>query len=109
MQLTKAQRPQTAATVGGHIVGEHRIGQQGHVTKDVMENVGLAQIVQLICVPNEPTGGKAPVRQMVEEDHVGHETGHSDDCPPGQPLQLNIDLPEIRNAGAVQIQHLKAS
>jgi hypothetical protein len=53
------------------------------MAEDVVEDVGLLQVVELVGPADELAGREAPVRQVVEEDLVGHQAGHGHHLPAG--------------------------
>lgn len=48
-----------AAAVGLHVVGEHRIEQQRHVTEQVVEQVRLGQVIELVGLRIHQVTGNA--------------------------------------------------
>ena len=58
------------------------------MAEDVVEDIGLFDVVELVGAADELAGRKAPVGEVIEEDVVRHERGHSDDAPTGQLLQV---------------------
>ena len=77
------------------------------MAEDIVEDVGLLQVVELLGPADELAGGKAPVGQMVEEDVVRHQPRHGHHAPAGQPLQLRIDPLEVGDAAAMQIERVE--
>ena len=108
MQPAKLQRPCAAAAVGGHVVGEHRVGQHGDMAEHVVEDVGLLQVVELVRLADEAARREAPVGQVVEEDVVGHETRNGHHRPAGQRPQPLIGPLEIGHAFAAEVQRLQS-
>ena len=50
-----------------HVVGIGGIGEERHVAEDIVENVGLLQIVELRAAADEGPGRKLPVGQHLEK------------------------------------------
>ena len=75
---------QTAFAVGLQIIGEHRMHQHRHVAEDIVEDVGLLEVVELRSARRMNCPGReAAMREMVEE-HLGrHEPRHGHDLPTG--------------------------
>jgi hypothetical protein len=48
---------------------------------DVVEDIRLLEIIHLLGLADPPGHGKAPRREMGEEDFVGDEAGHRHDLP----------------------------
>ena len=97
LQVPEAQRLQPAFAVGLHVVGEDRVHQQRHMAADVVEDVGLLQVIELVAAPNEAGRRKAAAREMGEEHIVRHEPGHRDDPPPGRGVENIAQAAEIGN------------
>ncbi len=108
-KATQAHRPLAAPAIGLHVVGEHRIGQHRDVAEDIVEDVGLLQVVQLMRLADELAGREAAIGQVIEEHIVGHQARHGDHAPTGQALELLVDAIEVRNARAVQVQRVEAA
>jgi hypothetical protein len=102
------RRAEPALAIGLHVVGEDRVGEQGDVAEDVVEDVGLLQVVALRRRADEPARDERSVGEVSEEDAVGHQAGHGDDAPAGELLQPLGQLVEVGNAGPRQLQHLEA-
>ena len=107
LQPPELHRPQAALAVGLHVVGEHRIGQQRHVAEHIVEDVRLLQVVELRARADELASGETAVGEVVEEHLVRHEARHGHDLEARARLQLDIDLGEVRNAAAVEVQRLQ--
>ena len=68
------------------------------MAEEVVEDVGLDQIVQLVLLP-DPTGHReAPIGEMIEEYFVRNEAGYRDDAPSGRLAQNSAGLFEIGDA-----------
>ena len=80
-----------ALAVALHVVGEHRIAEQRHVAEEIVEQVGLDQIVELGALADPHRHRKAPVRQVVVEHRIGDQARHADDAPAGQRLEPRVD------------------
>ncbi|MNE29762.1 hypothetical protein D3C80_1232530 [compost metagenome] len=77
------------------------------MAEDVVEDVRFLQVVQLIRLPDELTRDEAAVGQVVEEDVLGHQSGHADHGPAGQGLQLGVHHLEVGDAAGVQVQRVQ--
>ena len=102
----EAARLQSAGAVGLHVVGEHRVEQQRHVAEEVVEHVGLDDVVELLR-PADPAGDrKLAPRQQREERFLGDQPRHRDHVPPGGTVQRLRQLVEARNAvGSAEPAH----
>jgi hypothetical protein len=74
------------------------------VAEDVVEHVRLFDVVQPVGIADELTGGKAPVRQMLEEDRVRNEPRHRNDLPSRMPGEHVAQAPEVRNRASADRQ-----
>src|SRR5262249_3664153 len=72
--------------------------QQRHVAADIMENVGLLQVVELVTTTDEASRWEAAAREKSKENIVGYEAGHRDDPPSGGSIEHVAELPEIRDS-----------
>ena len=86
-----------ALAVALHVVGEHWIAEQRHMAEEIVEQVGLDQIVDLGALADPHRHREAPVRQVIVEHRVGNETWHADDAPAGQRFELRVDRVEVGN------------
>ena len=77
------------------------------MAEEIVEQVGLDQIVELGALADPHRHREAPVRQVIVEHRVGDEAGHADDAPAGQRLEPRIDRVEVGNAVA-DAQRLEA-
>ena len=91
---------QRALAVHLHVVGEHRVAEQRHVAEEIVEQVGLDQVVELGAGADPHRHRKAPMRQVIVEHRVGDQARHADDAPAGQLLQPRIDRREVGDAVA---------
>ena len=78
-----------------HVIGEHGIGQQRHVAIEVVEQVGLDQIIDLLALADPHRDREAAMGEMVVEGRVGNQPGHADDAPARPRLEAGIDLGEV--------------
>ena len=97
LQMPEAQRLQPAFAVGLHVVGEDRVHQQRHVAADIVEDVGLLEVIELVAATDEAGRRKAAAREIGEENIVRHEAGHCHDPPPGRGVENFAQSPEIRD------------
>ncbi|MNT02547.1 hypothetical protein D3C72_1370490 [compost metagenome] len=77
------------------------------MAKDVVEDVGFLQVVQLIRLADKLSRDKAAMGQVVEEDVLGHQSRHADHGPAGQGLQLGVHHLEVGDAAGVQVQRVQ--
>ncbi len=75
-----------------------------HVVKDV----GLFEVVELVCAADELSGREAPMREVLEEHLVGDQARHGDDLPAGVSHQHFAQLFEMRDAIGRYRQRLHA-
>ncbi len=100
-------RLQAALTIGLHIVGKHRVGQQGYMAEHIMEHIRFLKVVDLFGGTDEVASHKAAVGQMVEEHLVRHQTRNGHHLPAGQLVQALGQLFEIGNAAVGQFEHVE--
>src|ERR1700692_364389 len=84
------------------------IGMHGHVAGDVVEDVGLGQIVQLVGTPNGDGGGETAVAQAIEEHEARHIPADCFGLKARQRTQETIYVVEVRDAIRIQAQGLNA-
>ncbi len=77
------------------------------MAEHIVEDVRLFQVVELVGAADEMAGREAPVGEVVEEHLVGHQARHGHDAPAGQRRELFVDLREIGDALAVQVQRVE--
>ena len=83
-----AQGAQAALTIGFHIVGENWIGEHWDVAENVMENIGLLDIIELIRFADEVARWEASIGQVIEKNIIRNEAGYSDDAPAREALEF---------------------
>jgi hypothetical protein len=83
------------------------MGEQWHVAEDIVEDVGLLEIVELVGPADETTGDEHAVGEVTEETVLGNESGHGAHPPAGQRAQLLGQLLEIGDAARAQLQPLE--
>ncbi len=109
LQRIEFKAAQPAFAIGDHIVGEHGVGEHRDMAEDVVEDVGFLEVIELFGRADKIARGKAPVREVVEEDIVGDEAGHRDDLPPRRRRQARIEFAIIGNARLFEAQHVDAA
>ncbi len=77
------------------------------MAKEVVEHVGLDQIVQLVLLADPARHGEAPIGEVIEEHLVRNEAGNRHDAPAGRLRQDRAGLLEVGNA-ACAVQPLQA-
>lgn len=72
--------------------------------EDVMEDVGLLNVIKLFARSNEVSGGESPIGEMEIEYVVRdqHRDGHHG--PSGQTAQLLADFIEVRDSPPMQVE-----
>lgn len=73
------------------------------MAEQVVEAVGLLQVVELIGATHPPGDRKAPVREVFEEHAIGHEARHRDDLPARCGHQLTVHVRERGHAIGRQV------
>ena len=84
--------------IGLDEVREHRVRQHRQVAEEIVEQIGLDQIVELFAPAHPDRDGKAPLGQVREEIRFGNQARHADDFETGEPLQPLAGLFEHRDA-----------
>ena len=79
-------------------VREYRVGEHRQVPEEIVEQVGLDQIVELIAAAHPHRDRKTPFGQMREKIRFGDQSRHADHFESGEPLQTLAGLFEHRNA-----------
>lgn len=79
-------------------MGKRRVGQHGTMAEDLVEDVGLLQVVELIPAADEGGHRKLAIRQQGKEAIKRDEGGHRGHRPAGGRDQGGVDLIELRNA-----------
>ena len=98
LQRVEPRRLEPALAVVGHVVGVHRVEEQRHVAEEVVEHVGLDDVVELLRAAQPVGDREAAVREVREEGEVGDEAGHRDELPAGRAAELPRDPVEARDA-----------
>lgn len=78
------------------------------MAKDVMENIGLFDIVELMALADEIARGKAAVSQMVKEGVVRNQAGDRNYLPAGFGGQALVQFSEIRDTPLGQAENIEA-
>jgi hypothetical protein len=76
-------------------LGDH---EQRHVAEEIVEQIGLDQIIELLASPDPHRHRKTLMRQMIEEHLIGNQAGNGDDAPSRCGNEDAIGLIEARNA-----------
>src|SRR5689334_14713944 len=84
------------------LVGMHR-----HVTRHVVENIRLGQVVQVIPAADRDGGRELTVAQAVEKQEGGYIAADSFGLKSGERLQEAIDVLQTRHPVMVEIQGLQ--
>src|SRR5437588_3747038 len=66
---------------------------------DIVEDVGLLEVIELVAAPDEASRRKASAGEIAEEDIVGNQAGHCDKAPPGGALEHLAQPAEIGDPG----------
>src|SRR5262249_28060281 len=75
-----------------------RVHQHRHMTADIMENIGLLQVVELVAATNKAGRRKTPGREEGEEHIVRNESRHCDDAPTGRAIEDVAEPAKIGDA-----------
>lgn len=75
---------------------------------DVVEDIGLGQIVQSICGTDRYGVGKFAPLEAIEEEEGRHVAAHGPGLESGQGLEDTIDLAQPRDAARRQLQKLNS-
>ena len=94
--LLAGVQPELAIEVGE--VGEGGVGQHGAVAEDLVEDVGLLQVVELVPAADEGGHRKLAISEQGKEAIEGDERGHGGHRPAGGGGQGGVDLPQLRDA-----------
>src|SRR3989442_464933 len=97
LQMPEAQRLEATLPIGLHVIGEDRVHQQRRVPEDIMEAVGLLEVIELIWPANEEGRWEPPAGEMGEEHIVRDEPGHSHDLPSCGGIEDIAEAAEIRD------------
>ena len=100
------RRLQAALAVALHVVGQHRVEEQRHVAEQVVEHVGLDDVLELLGPAYPVRHGELAGRQQAEERHLGNQPRHGHELPARGAVQALVDVVEARDAllGAQQRQ-----
>jgi hypothetical protein len=93
-----AVRLDAALAVGLHVIGEHRVHQQRHVAEQVVEEIGLFDVVDLVGTTDPPRHREAAVGEVVEEVEFGQQALDADQRPASRFAEHGIEVVELRNA-----------
>ena len=94
-------RLETALAIALHIVCEHRVEQQRHVPEQVVEDVGLDDVVELLRRANPVGDRKLAVGQQGEERHLGDQPWHGHQLPAGGAVKPLVHFIEARDPVAL--------
>ena len=78
------------------------------MSKDVVKNIGLGQVVNALLGSNHNGGGKFAPRQTCEESLGRQVARHRATLPLGQWMQATIDFRQRRNSVAAKIDQRRA-
>jgi beta-aspartyl-peptidase (threonine type) len=98
LEMPEPEGLQAALPIGLHVIGEHRVHQQRHVTTDIMEDVGLLEIIELIAPPNKAGRREPAARQVGEKDVIRNKPGNRHDPPAGRRVENLAQPAEIGDA-----------
>ena len=85
-------------------MGKGRVGQHGAVAEDLVEDVGLLQVVELVPAANEGGDGKTAISEQREEVIKGDEGWHRCHRPAGGGHQGGVDLAQLGDAVQRQVE-----
>ena len=89
-------------------LGEMLVGVHGNVAGDVVENIGLGQVIQLVGTADGDGGGEGAVAEAIEEDKRRDVAADGLGLKSGQWLQETIDIFQARDAIRIQAQRMDA-
>ena len=104
LQAVVAHRLPPGAAIFLHVIGVHRVSQHRDVTEDIVEHVGLLDVVEGLAGADEITGREAAVGEVPEEHMVGNQHRNRHHRPAGQPAKFFRKAAEIRHAAAPKIE-----
>ena len=83
--------------VGLHEVGEGRLAEDRHVAEEVVEHVGLDDVVELVHAPQPVGHRKAAAGEMLEKGRGRYQAGHGHEPPAGELVELVAHRVEVRH------------
>ena len=89
---------QPALAVGLNEVGHDGVEQQGHMTEQVVKDIGLDDVFKLFGLANPVRDGEFALGQQREEGHLGDQPRHTHNLPARGLEQAIVDLFKARNA-----------
>ena len=107
LEAVVAQRFPTRASVGREVFGEHGVGEQRHMPEDIVEDIGLLDVIELLTRADEVAGGKPTVGEVVEEHLIGDQHRHRHHGPAGERTELFIESTELGDAAASEVEPLQ--
>ena len=87
-----------ALAVGLHVVGEQRVHQQRHMAEQIVEEVGLLDVIDLVGATDPPCHRETAVGQVVEEIQFRQQAFDADQGPAGGGFEHRVDVGELRDA-----------
>ena len=106
MQLAPPLGLKTSCAIGRHVVGEDGIGKHRNMAENIMEDVGLLEIVQLACRTNETARRKSAISQVLEKDFVGNQAVHRHHAPARERLEFLIQAFKVWNSAPNEVERL---
>ena len=91
---------QPPAAVGLEVVGEHRVEEQRHVAEEIVEDVGLDDVVELRGRAQPHGHREAAVGEVLEEHEVGQQPRHRHQPPVRRGAEARVHAVEARDAHA---------
>lgn len=80
------------------------IGEQGHTSKDVMEHIGLFEVIELFGFAEPGGGAEALVLHLFKEVGIVDEAGYGIEGPAGEACEALVDMGELGNDGVVHAE-----
>ena len=99
LACTQGMGFQTACAIRLHVVGKHRVKQQGHVPKQVMKDIGLDDVVKLFGCANPVGDRKFLVGQQGKKCHLRNQPRYRHHLPACGLVKAIIDFFKARNPG----------
>ena len=105
--MARRDRRQPEPSTMLHHRREARVAQHRHMAENVVEQVGLLEIIELREAADEIAHRKHPLGQHREEDQVGHQPRHRHRAPPGPRFQLGVQLGQVGNPRLRQMEQIE--
>ena len=78
------ERAQPALTISLHIIGKDRLGEERHMTKNIVKDVWLFKVIHLVTPANETPCWETLIGEMGKKHIIGHKMRDHDNLPSRQ-------------------------